>query len=211
MRDALFMGLITASITHEMQNVMAIVRESGALVGDILHVNGTSRLKHGDKILGALGNIDEQVRRGRDLMLMLNGFAHAPTDFPSACDAVRFAAQIAPALIRLGHLRECVFSFERNAEPLYIKGNAMMLMQGIYLAGAAVLESCAPGDTVRLSVEPHDGGVRVAVRAGTSSTEPAAGQDLTDVLQVLAGEFYRGPGCCILQLRPAAADEVRTA
>jgi hypothetical protein len=151
------------------------------------------------------------VRRGRDLMLMLNGFAHAPTDFPSACDAVRFAAQIAPALIRLAHLRECTFSFERNTEPIHIKGNAMMLMQGIYLAGAAVLTSCAPGDTVRLIVEPFDGRVRITVHAGNSSVTPDLGQDLTDVLRVLDGESAGAPGSCVLSLRSAAADEVRTA
>ncbi len=208
MRNALFMGLITASITHEMQNVMAIIRESGALVGDVMRLNGPPRLKHGDKLQSSLGNIEEQVQRGRELMLMLNGFAHAAEDFPASCDAVRFTAQIAPALQRLARLRECGFIFEKGAAPLFVKGNAMLLMQGIYLAALAVLDVCAPGDTLELATEPGQTPT-VILRTRPDRAVPEPSQDFHDVCTGLPADGRTEPGACLIGLTPARAGEER--
>ena len=38
-REAKFMGSVTALSMHEMQNILAIIRESAGLMGDILRVN----------------------------------------------------------------------------------------------------------------------------------------------------------------------------
>ena len=40
MRDALFMGRMTAQATHEMQNILATIRESSGLMEDLLAMGG---------------------------------------------------------------------------------------------------------------------------------------------------------------------------
>ena len=64
MRDIYFMGKVLASVSHEMQNVMAIIKESAALANDVLQINGPPPMKHGDKLMHSLATIRNQIERG---------------------------------------------------------------------------------------------------------------------------------------------------
>lgn len=89
MRTEQFMGLITASVTHEMQNVLATIRESAGLMGDLLSLPGDACAKHQDKFRKVTSMIDEQVERGMRLSDALNRFAHAADDEPRSTDAAQ--------------------------------------------------------------------------------------------------------------------------
>ena len=156
MRDVLFIGTVLASVTHEMQNVMAIIKESGALTDDILRLNAPLRLRHGDKLDSALKNIQEQVGRGRDLMLMLNGFAHAAADYPAQSDIRRFARQIGVLAERMVRLKDCAMQVALDGPPLFVRANALLVMQSVYFGIAAAVENCASGDTLSLAVLPDN-------------------------------------------------------
>lgn len=189
MRDVLFMGDILASVTHEMQNVMAIIKESGALADDILNLNGPPRMRYGDKLEQSLQHIREQVGRGRDLMLMLNGFAHAASDHSTRCDLVHFARQISVLAERMVRMGECKLSVELEDEPVPVFGNALMVMQSLYLGLGAVLDGCAAGDTISLRVLRGDGpdGVQgeACRRAATIRISACHGKDEPDVTRLL--------------------------
>ena len=210
MRDILFMGDILASVTHEMQNVMAIIKESGALADDILKLNGPPRMRHGDKLEVALGNIQEQVGRGRNLMLMLNGFAHAAADYPETSDLTRFARQISVLADRMVRLKECALATELERPPLPVRGNALMLMQTIYLGLAAVLQGCTAGDTLTLSLLDEAPGAdfagiaRISACISTSKPECAG---LAEAMKEVGGSCRSDQG--VLDLCYAAAPEGR--
>ena len=65
--EAAFMAKITASTTHEIRNVLAIVKESAGLVEDVIHSLAPRGLPNQDKLLRAVGRIDAQVSRGAEL------------------------------------------------------------------------------------------------------------------------------------------------
>lgn len=211
MRDILFMGAVLASVTHEMQNVMAIIKESGALADDILAINGPPRLKHGDKLHAALGNIQEQVGRGRDLMLMLNGFAHAAADHPESGDLRRFARQICVLAERMARLKECGLAAGLDGPPVFVRGNALMLMQSVYLGLAAVLEDCEAGDLVRVSIAdagtgaPADGSVILRIQAENGRAAPDCSGP-APLMNALGGGCRAGAGALELFFASAGGE-----
>ncbi|MEJ2186570.1 MAG: hypothetical protein P8Z36_11600, partial [Gemmatimonadota bacterium] len=69
---AAFVARLTAGATHELRNVLAIVKESAGLVQDLLAM-GASADGRADK---ALGRIETQVGRGAELLTSLNRLAH---------------------------------------------------------------------------------------------------------------------------------------
>lgn len=196
MRKILFMGSVLASVTHEMQNVMAIVKESGALIEDILQLNGPPKLKHGDKLRPAFTNISEQIFRGRDLMLMLNGFAHAAEDFPESADLTRFSKQIVTLASRMVRLKECSLRTDLDGPPLAVRGNALAIMQCIYLAIAAQLECCQPEDELSVSlVREHEDKPAAVFRITAGKCAAAANLDsLLPELTELKLECRAAPG-----------------
>ena len=70
-------GKITAGITHEMKNVLAIINESSGLIGDIMKAGKKAPIKYQDKVLLALEKISRQVNRGVEISNSLNKFAHS--------------------------------------------------------------------------------------------------------------------------------------
>ena len=202
MRDILFMSGILASVTHEMQNVMAIIKESGALADDILKINGPPRMKHGDKLETAFTNIQEQVQRGRDLMLMLNGFAHAAADYPESGDLARFARHVCTLAQRTARLKECSLTSDLESVSLLVRGNALLLMQSIHAGLAAVLENCAAGDVLRLGLAPSEDGAALRISAETSAATPDS-RDAASLMAELGGDCRAGQG--FLELRYQSA------
>lgn len=206
MRDVLFVGDILAMMTHEMQNVLAIIKESGSLVDDILALNGPPRMKHGDKLQPALATVQEQVMRGREMMIMLNGLAHAPADFPVSGDIVRFARQICLPAQRMVRLKECSLLPELDIAPLSVRGSALSIMQSIHAAIAAVLTLCGPGSTIRLGISPANGGAVLRVSADTVGQEPDVAK-AASLMAELGGTCRAGKGMLELCYLPAGGGE----
>lgn len=75
-RDAAFVAKITANATHEMRNVLAIIKESAGLIKDVIHFQGGRGLPNADKFARAIDRIDAQVSRGAAFLESLNRFAH---------------------------------------------------------------------------------------------------------------------------------------
>jgi len=75
--QAAFIGKITASATHEIRNVLAIVKESAGLIDDLMQASVTRGPLDGDRVFKATARIEAQVARGAELITSLNRFAHS--------------------------------------------------------------------------------------------------------------------------------------
>ena len=212
MRDIVFMGRVLASVTHDMQNVMAIVKESGCLVDDILSLNGYPRMKHGEKLKPAIATIVEQVERGRNLMFMINGFAHAASDFAHVADLSRFTQQISVLAERMVRLKECRLQTAFCQAPLLVQANALLLMQAVYTGIATLLEGCTAHRTLHLQTareiyqEKPWGMVSLVME--DSVALPAEDAELDGLMAQLSGIRVVAPGRLALYF-PVAADAIK--
>jgi len=73
-----FFGKVTANVTHELQNVLAIIKENAGLMEDFMQfqMNPESLADLEINLKKILGKIVEQSKRGVGLTTALNGFAH---------------------------------------------------------------------------------------------------------------------------------------
>jgi len=71
-----FFGKVTASTTHELQNVLAIIKENAGLMEDFIQMGPENLPDLLERITRCLGKIKEQAYRGVDLTSGLNQFAH---------------------------------------------------------------------------------------------------------------------------------------
>jgi len=75
--EAAFLATMTASATHEVRNVLAIIKESAGLIEDILQAKPLGGEAVTERILRSVHRIDVQVKRGADLLSNLNRLSHS--------------------------------------------------------------------------------------------------------------------------------------
>jgi C4-dicarboxylate-specific signal transduction histidine kinase len=166
MRDAMFMGRLTASATHEMQNILATIRESSGLMEDLLAMGGEG-FAHAERFKKGLCVLSEQVERGMALSEQLNYCAHAP-------ESTSAGAEVNEAMLSLVGLTR------RNAARLRISlvlapgrtglRTSLRGLEAMELVGMA-LDCCLPllaqGAQLMVSVEEQGGLAVVRLDAPT--------------------------------------------
>lgn len=99
-REAKFMGRITAGMTHEIRNVLAVMRESAGLMEDIMSLPESGSFPHKERFSKALGVIQQQVERAVELVGRLNRFAHSMDELRATVDLGELLEQISALLAR---------------------------------------------------------------------------------------------------------------
>ena len=64
LREVAFLGRITAAFTHEMKNVLAIIKESAGLMEDLLALSQEAAFPHRDRFARCLSDDCRRRRSG---------------------------------------------------------------------------------------------------------------------------------------------------
>ena len=168
MHNLTFLCRMLAAATHEMQNILAIIKESGALAGDVLNLNGPPRMKHGDKLFAALETVEAQVERGRTLMMALNTCAHAAAAEYDVLELSVFCDRVSVLADRMVRLKECSLKLVKQLDKGRIRADGFDLVQTVYRAVELVLVGCEAGDELTLELQAAGNG-QALVRAASKT------------------------------------------
>ncbi len=178
-REAEFIGRITASATHELRNVLAIVKESAGLISDLVRAFPTgSAAPNADRLLKAAGRIDAQVTRGADIVTHLNRFAHSMDEDVRRIDLDEEVRQVAFLSQRLARAKSQAVQATHADEPVWLTGNSLHVQMALHAAVAFCLEYLAEGTALEVRAGHEERGLRCrrqVVRGGHIC--PVAGLD----------------------------------
>jgi len=131
-KKSAFMGEVTAGITHEMKNVLAIIKESVGLMQDLLSLNEDKILLNKPKLDKSLTRMYDQVQRGVDLVSSLNSFAHYADDDFIETDLNTLAKQAAFNGKRSARLKGIVLKPESTGDVLFTNADPMIFQMLVY-------------------------------------------------------------------------------
>lgn len=152
--EARFMGTVTALTMHEMQNILAIIRESAGLMGDILKVNARVDFKHRPNMERTLEHIATHVDRGKGLLEATSRLAHSPDDdLLDGCDLAVYARTVALLSERLVRLRGAAVDFTPASSALPVAVGALRVLMAGYRAVQWAVGAGVKDGVVRMSVE----------------------------------------------------------
>ena len=156
-----FFGSITASISHEVKNILAIINENAGLLEDLLlmHEKGgnldTERIKNlADKIRG-------QVKRGDGIIKNMNRFAHSVDHLTEQVDLNELLALMVVLVQRMAFMKGVSIEPRSHLERIIITTNAFLLENLIWECLDFILNSePCPG---KITVVPNilNNGARV--------------------------------------------------
>jgi signal transduction histidine kinase len=149
--EVAFFGKITAGITHEIKNVLAIIQESSGLMEDILDVTEDGTFPHKDKFITSLNRISRQIQRGIDVTSRLNRFAHSPDHCPANLDLNDITEQMVLLASRFARLKNIVLESSPSDPPLIIKSDPVSLEMALFESIEILLNITGSGGKITLS------------------------------------------------------------
>lgn len=168
-----FFGAITASLSHEMNNVFAIINELSGLLDDFFHASEQGAPLDVEKLKKTTQRIAAQVERGQEYVKRLNRFAHTVDDRQTAIALNETAEAITTLCRRFGKLRRVELETSLPGASPRIEGSAFDVQHIIYRCIDIVLNASKQGDIAQIDIEPRQNGARL-IFAGRSAVESTA-------------------------------------
>jgi C4-dicarboxylate-specific signal transduction histidine kinase len=137
-QDLAFASRITAAMTHEINNVLATIREASGLLEDILSIRPEAPLPHREKFVRVLATIQEQVNRGVDLSTRLNRFAHNMDETVNTVNLDDFLDHTVSLMRRFARLQRIELRAVPSRHGLMIHSNLLRL----HVVVCACIEYC---------------------------------------------------------------------
>ncbi len=192
-------GRITASVSHEFNNVITIIGEVNGLLEDMLLLAERGREPEMDKLRGQCARIGKQVRRGRDIIKQLNRFAHRVDSVRTEIDLNEVAENTVALARRAFEMRRIELDFAPAAEPVLLTSSPFRVQELLFHLLDAFLDPEQSGGSVELAIGEEDASVRVSIRAevcrAACSRSLAAASQLAVTLggHIATGEEDGGP------------------
>ena len=127
-----FMGKVTASLSHEIKNTLAIINESVGLMGDLLRKDAPGDWPPYSRLTTLLASIEEQVQRSAAIVKRLNQFAHSMDKSLVDLDLNETVRQTVILAQRFAALRRVNLETELDSKPLHLLSDPFRLLYVIF-------------------------------------------------------------------------------
>ena len=187
-----FSGRITASLSHEINNVMAIINELSGLLDDFTFAAENGRPIDLERQKTTVRKITEQIYRGREYIQQLNHFAHMMDSKKQELDLTRCAEQVSFICQRFARNRKVGLAVAPGADGPMVQGNSFELLHLMFRLVVLAMDVSALNSEITLQVITEDEKICITVTGDTvlDETEEFAKENasLTGIVEKLGGE-----------------------
>ena len=152
-RHAAFVAEVTAGTTHEIRNILAIVKESAGLIEDLIHAFNKRGSLDQDKLIRSLGRIDAGVARGTEILSNLNRFAHSLDNVQDTVDVTREIQQVASLCQFRARRKRHLLQVQPGDQSLMVVIDPFRFQMSLFAAVGCCLEQLPEGSTVSISTD----------------------------------------------------------
>lgn len=155
-KEVAFFGKITAGITHEMKNILAIIRESSGLMEDIMSISPEAVISYQEKFNNSLAKIKNQIKRGVELTDRLNKFAHSSDEALSKIDLHETIEQLIAISQRFARLKNVVLKIappNQSVQPTTLVTRPVQLQMALFAAIECCLNAMPDGGVINIGFD----------------------------------------------------------
>ena len=160
-----FFGQVSASISHEIKNVLAIINENAGLLEDLSFAAQRGSAIDPARLDKACRQFSKQIQRADGIMKNMSRFAHSVDVFETQVDLYELTSLVAALAGRPAAMRKLVIEVEAPKTPVVFTGNPFLLQNQIWLCLELAFKESGAGTTLRLTPMKDDSGV-AALRIG---------------------------------------------
>ncbi len=192
-----FYGIITASVSHEIKNVLAIINENAGLLEDL-----TSMADRGQPLVPArlkmmAAALQKQIGRANEILNNMNRFAHSIDETVAEVDLNQTLELFMALADRFTVMRGVKVDLMLPENPVTIPTAPFFLLNLLWLCLDFCMSAGNDEKRVELVAEETEDGVRIRFRrlAGVSETmlETFPSDREKDLLAKLAADLTKDP------------------
>jgi C4-dicarboxylate-specific signal transduction histidine kinase len=154
-----FFGRMSASISHELKNVLAIIKENAGLLNDYLSMMSKGKPIDPERFQTVAQRIDAQTRRADNIIKYLNQFAHTVDNFSQQVDLNQVVDLLTVLHQRPAAQQQVSLSARPADNPVEVTTAPFVLLTALGLGVSFALPAVAKGKTLTLAAaRSEDGG-----------------------------------------------------
>lgn len=156
-----FFGKMTASISHEIKNVLAVINENAGLLEDFILLEEKGVPLNPEKLKKISKKVMEQVKRADGIIQNMNRFAHSVDEPLKTIDVIDTMELMIKLSARFSDMLGVSFKMDPHCDPVKIEVNPFLLQNVIWFCLDNIMNLVKSGDTVSIAVENTGGDVLV--------------------------------------------------
>lgn len=197
MDGAQFFGEMTASISHEIKNVMAIINENAGLLEDMVAMNRQGAPFPVDRMEKLAQSVARQIARADEIIQTMNRFAHSADRAMETVDIGETVQFMMKLTSRLTMMQGAHFDFTAPEKPVTTGGNRFFLAYLVWRCMVAAMEMCHAGKSIRIRVATIENNPSLAFsgvdREVAFFAEPLSLLEDSDIMKLLNAQLIQDP------------------
>lgn len=158
-----FNGRITASVTHELNNVIGTIMQVVGLIEDLAMTEEVKQANLSDKMLSVVDRIERQADRGTTLIKQLNAFAHLGDEDRAECHLGEMLTNLANLSERLIGLKKVSLKRSRLDRNIVVITSPIQLAQAVFGSLQAALQVTTQGQEIELGMSESNQGAAIDI------------------------------------------------
>ncbi len=182
--DLAFFGKITASFSHEINNIMSIINEYNGLLSDMVALAEQGSELDCGKVAHISRNMSRQLARGATIVKRLNKFAHSADEKVLSFDMSELLRNVSAFSQRYAGKKNLRIDEDIPQEAVVIVNNPFRTQHAVFLAFQLIADGAAANERITIALRRE--GDQVVVMVSTGRFEERANNPLRmDLLRSL--------------------------
>ena len=171
-----FFGTITALVSHELANTIAIIEQTAGLLQDLTgeaegeHKIGAAELR------SIADRVGRQAVRGATIVKRLNAFAHSMDESERELDLNELAEDVVAFSQRSADQKRLELEISSSGSPVTVRGNPFEIQQALFLSIQQAMSLAEAREKITIAITNRDSCASVAVRC--EPTDPSRSPEL---------------------------------
>ncbi|MFH1372336.1 MAG: hypothetical protein ABII79_00850 [bacterium] len=185
-----FSGEITASVTHELNNVLGTIDQVAGLFDDLAATPTAEVTVATERLKTLADRVDKQTERGITLIKRLNAFAHMGDHITVECNLNDVIENLTNLTQRIANMQRIELKTSLPNHSIMVTTNPLLLSHVLFLC---IKRALSLGDrdevlNVRLSQQDEKAEVTIEVQCGDAVSDSSNDGDLSNLLSRIPAE-----------------------
>lgn len=177
-----FFGKISASVSHEIKNVFAVINEAAGLIEDFTLMEAKGIPIDPARLKKATNSIQRQVQRGDAIVKNINSFAHCANEETREVDLLESLDLTVALSTRMADMKQMTLEVG-ECEHVTASLSPFDLMRLLHIVIATTLDTMSQGEILTLAVKPTEGGATFTMAVPGQRVVLTANEDFSNLAE----------------------------